>query len=165
MSIQPQETERRATASVLCDILAQVAAALAGDPTFSTPGMSILTEDKGDIDTEITQKLGSLGLAVLVMFSGVSEAKANLPGPVFGTCRITVEVSENALTNRGAGGVTSLEVAEQAARVLHQFPLSCGRALLVDAINPYPNPPAPANVCYHVNLRTTQVSINRKVES
>ena len=165
MSLQPQETARRAAASVLCDILAQVAAALSADPAFSTPGIGILTEDKGDIDTEITKTLNNLGLCVMVMFSGVEDGKGNLPGPVFGTGRFLVEVSENTVTNRAAGGVTALELAEQAGRVLHQFALSSGRVLLVDAIKPYPNAPAPANVCYHVILRTTQVSINRKVES
>jgi hypothetical protein len=161
MSLQPQETERRAATSALCDLLAQIAAALAADASFATPGITILTEDKGDIDTEITRQLGALGLAVTVMFSGVSEAKANLPGPVFGVGRFLVEVAENTLTNRGAGGATSLEVAEQAARLLHQLPLSSGRVLLVDAIEPFPGVPPPANVCYHVLLRTSQVSINR----
>lgn len=163
MSTQPTETARRAATSVLCDMLAQIAAALAADNTFATPNISIITEDKGDIDTDIINCLAKLGLCCTVLFSGVSEGKSNLPGPVFGAGRYTVEISEHAATNRSGGGITALEVAENAARVLHMLALTNGRVLLVDAIQPYPNPPKPANVCYHVILRTSQVSINRPV--
>jgi hypothetical protein len=162
MSIQPQETDRRATASELCAILAEVAAAIRAAPEVASPGVEVLTEDQGDIDTAIAQAVGNLGACVLVMFSGVTEVKSNLPGPVFGAVRLTVEVSENALVNRGAGGVTSLETAEAIARLLHQRRLASNRLLLVESLQHYPSPPAPADVCYHLNLRTSEVSIHRK---
>jgi hypothetical protein len=144
--------------------LAEIAAALGSDSDFATPDLEILTEDKGDIDTEIAQRVTSLGLCVTVMFSGASEIKPNLPGPVFGSVRITVEVCENALTNRSNGGRTSLEVTEQAARILHQKRLESGRVLIAESLQPFPQPPAPANVCYHLILRTSEVSIHRKTQ-
>jgi hypothetical protein len=34
--------------------------------------------------------------------------------------------------------------------------------LLVEAIVKYPNPPEPADVCYHVQLKTSEVSIRKR---
>lgn len=162
MSLQPQETGRRAASSVLCAIMAEAAAALQGDAAFAAPGVGILTEDKGDIDTEIEQAIAALGLCVVVMFADASDCKPTLPGPVFGRVQLVVEVSENATTNRAAGGRSALEVAEHAARILHQFRMASGRVLLVESVRPFANPPQPATVCYHVSLRTSEVSINRR---
>lgn len=165
MSTSPAETERRASASVLCDILAQIAAVLAADPDYAAPGTQILTEDKGDIDTEIANTVGALGICSTVMFSGASGCNGPVPGPVFASASYLVEICELAVTNRSQGGRTCLETAELAARLLHQARLPCGRVLLVTAIDKYPAPPAPADNCCRVILTLSNVSLNRKAQT
>lgn len=165
MSTQPQETERRASSSVLCDILAQVAGLLQADASYAAPGVEILTEDKGDIDTEISQKVSALGICTTVMFADARGAKDAMPGPVFSQVLLIVEVAENALTNRSSGGKTALETAEAAARLLHQGRLPSGRTLLVTDLTKFPTPPEPADVCYHVACKLANVSLNRKVQT
>ena len=165
MSTQPQETARRASESVLCQLLSQVADLLSADPSFAEPGVEVLTEDKGDIDTEIAARLSSLGICVLVMLSDARGAKESMPGPVFDHVGLIVEISENALTNRSNGGRTCLEKAEQAARMLHHGKLASGRTLVVTDIAKWPSPPEPADVCYHIPCKVSNVSLNRKVTS
>ena len=163
MSTSPTETSRRSASSVLCDILAEIAAALLADPSFADPGTEILTEDKGDIDTDIAQKLGALGLCCTVMFSGANGAKPSMPGPVFDKAHYVVEICENALTNRSQGGRTALETADHAARILHLAELRSGRRLLVTDLRKFPSAVPPADNCYHVELTLSNVSLNRKV--
>ena len=164
MSTSPQETERRASVSSLCDILAQIAAALRADPSCVAPGVEVITEDQGDIDTEIVRAVGALGLVITVMFSGARGCKANLPGPVFGTVAYVVEVAENAVLNRSNGGSTALEVASACAIALHQAPLTEGRRLLVSDLIKAPDLPKPATNGYHIPLTLSNVSILRKAE-
>jgi hypothetical protein len=164
MSINPQETERRASVSSLCDILAQIAAALRADQSCVAPGVEVITEDQGDIDTEIVRAVGALGLVITVMFSGARGCKPNLPGPVFGTAAYVVEVAENAVMNRSAGGGTALEIASACAVCLHQYKLRDGRMLLVTDLIKAPDLPKPATNGYHIPLTLSNVSILRKAE-
>jgi hypothetical protein len=165
MSLQPQETERRAASSVLCGILARVADLLRADPAFAAPGTEIITEDKGDIDTAIAQAVAALGLCATVMLADARGAKESLPGPVFTSVGVVVEISENTLANRASGGRTALEAAEEAARLLHLARLPDGRTLTVTDLAKFPNPVEPADVCYHVIARLANVSLNRKVKT
>ena len=162
MSTSPAETERRAASSVLCFLLHEVAAVLLASPEFAAPGTEILTEDKGDLDTEIAQAIANMGLAVTVMFSAASGGRPTLAGPVFDSVQLVCEIAENALINRGAGGRCALETADLAARVLHQADLGHGRRLLVERLAVYPAVPEGASVCYHVDLRLQNISLVRK---
>ncbi|HPK72454.1 MAG TPA: hypothetical protein PLN93_10990 [Vicinamibacterales bacterium] len=164
MSVNPQETARRAAECCLCDILAQIAAALRADAAIAPPGVEVVTEDDGDIDTEIARVLGAMGLCITVMLVAARSSKPNLPGPVFGEVSYLVEIVENAVMNRSAGGRTALEEAELAARLLHQLSLADGRRLQVADIVKAPRLPAPATNGYQIPLTIPNVSINRKAE-
>jgi hypothetical protein len=165
MSIQPQEIERRKSTSALCTLLEEVKDLLRNQQCFfSDPKVAVLTEDDGDIDTKIEAAIGSLGICATIMLTNAQGANRNLPGPVFGNCSLIVEISENTTTNRCASGtqITCLEAAEEAARYLHQVRCATGRMILVTDIRKYPQPPPPANVCYHVLCTTGDVQITKR---
>lgn len=165
MSTQPQEIARRTSSSVLCAILEEVKTILTAPPCFfSQPGITVLTEDEGDIDTLIEQTVGALGIVATIMLVNAQAANRNLPGPVFGNASLIVEIAEHTLTNRSeaGAGVTCLEAAEDAARNLHQARCASGRMILVSDIRKYAQPPPPANVCYHVVCSTGDIQITKK---
>ncbi len=166
MSTQPQEIERRRSASAFHALLEDVRDILAGAEgcVFSQPGVKVLTEDDGDIDTEIERTVGAAGLCATVMLTSAGGASRSLPGPVFSDTRMIVEVAELAAANRAEGGtrVTALEAAEQAARLLHQARCASGRMVLVTDIRKYPQPPQPADVCYHVACEAGEIHITRR---
>jgi hypothetical protein len=165
MSTQPQESERRASGSVLCAALEHIKRLLLASPDFACPGVEVMTEDDGDIDTEIAEKLASLGTLVSVQLVDCRAANETLPGPVFGRVGFVVELAENALLNRSAGGRTCLENADKAAALLHHARLASGRTLLVTDLAKFPTPPPPATACYHVTCKLSNVSLNRKVQT
>jgi hypothetical protein len=166
MSIEPQEIERRKSASALCRMLEEVKALLrTSDCLFKDEEkVAVLTEDDGDIDTMIAQAIGSLGLCATVMLTDAKNTSKNMPGPVFGNSSLIVEIAENTTTNRTDSGtqITCLEAAEEAARYLHQARCASGRMILVDSIRKYAQPPPPANVCYHVLCTTGDVQIIKR---
>ena len=166
MSLDPATQERRSSTSVLCAMLAEPAAALLDEAgyIFSHPSFTVITEDDGDIDTKIESIIGSLGLCATVMFKKANAASNSLPGPCFRNTEIIVEISELSITNRSSGGLqtTALEAAEQAALILHQARMPSGRMLLVTDILKYPQPPPPADNCYHVVIQTGEVTLRRK---
>ena len=166
MSTDPAIQEKRSSTSVLCSMLSEPVAALreAEDYVFSHPNFEIITEDEGDIDTKIDSIMGSLGLCAVVMFQKATSASKSLPGPCFTNAAIIVEISELSITNRSVGGlqITALEAAEQAALILHQARMPSGRMLLVTDILKYPQPPPPADNCYHVVIQTGEVTLRRK---
>ena len=160
------DIEKSASTSILCALLADVASALRGaqDSVWALPDAPVLTADDGDLDKRIDTVLRRLGLCATVMLSSASGAKPALPGPIFDAAELVVEVCEASALNRGNSGtgVTALEAAEMAARALHQRRLGSGRLLYVTDIVPYPQPPAPADVCWHVRLRTGEVNLLSK---
>jgi|GEM_PF-6556468 len=165
MSMKPHETRRRTSTSVLCAMLEDVKAVLVAPPClFAQPGVTVLTEDDGDIDTLIEQTVGALGIVATVMLVNAQAANRNLPGPVFGNASLIVEIAENTIANRSEAGtgVTCLEAAEDAARHLHQARCASGRMILVTDIRKYAQPPPPANVCYHVVCTTGDIHITKR---
>ena len=160
------DIEKSASTSVLCALLADVASVLRGaqDTVWALPDAPVLTADEGDLDNRIDAALGRLGLCATVMLSSVNGAKSALPGPIFDAAELVVEVCEASALNRlpDGTGVAALEAAEMAARALHQRRLGSGRLLYVTDIVPYPQPPAPADVCWHVRLRTGEVNLLSK---
>jgi hypothetical protein len=166
MSMDPAIQETRASSSVLCAMLNDVARTLKADEryVFSRPECVVITEDDGDIDTKISQILGTLGLCVTVMFLKATAASGSLPGPRFGNASIIAEISELSITNRSESGlqITALEAAEQAALILHQARMPSGRMLLVTDIAKYPQMPEPADNCYHGIITTGEVTLRRK---
>ena len=165
MSLQPQEITRRRSASALCALLEDARDILLGsEGVFALNKVAVLTEDDGDVDTEIEQQVGALGIVATVMLVSADNAGRNMPGPVFADTQLIVEISELAVVNRAGGGtqVTCLEAAEDAARSLHQARCASGRMLLVTNIRKYPQPPKPATVCYHVVCTTGDVQITKR---
>lgn len=166
MSTQPQEIARRIGASVMHTILHEVQGLLlqARGSIFSQPGATVLTEDTGDIDTLIESAIGTLGLCTTIMLVQARDAKPNLPGPVFGQCQLIIEIAELALTNRSPSGtgVTALEAAEDAARILHQARCPSGRMLLVSELRKFAQPPPPADNCYHLICNTGEIHLARR---
>lgn len=160
------DIEKSASTSVLCALLADVASALRGAPdtVWALPDAPVLTADEGDLDGRINAALGRLGLCATVMLSSVGGGKTSLPGPIFDAAELVVEVCEASPLNRADGGtgVAAIEAAEMAARALHQMKLGSGRLLYVTDIVPFPQPPAPADVCWHVRLRTGEVNLLSK---
>jgi hypothetical protein len=162
MSVQPQETARRVAESVLCATLEDIRVLLASDATFAGPTVGIITEDEGDIDTLIESAVLSLGTCCTVMLVAARDAKRSLPVVSFDSLAVIVEIAEKAVTNRAADGRTALELAELAARILHQAPISNNRRVTVDSIAKYAVPPKPADVCYHVQVRIGQTTLKPK---
>ncbi len=169
MSMDPAIQETRKTASVLCAMLIEAARVLRADSgsVFSQEGCTVITEDEGDIDTLIAGAIGRIGLCATIMFQKASSASKSMPGPCFNNAAIVVEISELAITNRSEQGlqVTALEAAEQAALILHQARMESGRILYVTDIIKYPQPPEPADNCYHVIVTTGEVTLRRPKRS
>jgi len=158
MSQNPAEQQRRASESALCAALQEVADILkASDTCFSRPDVTVMTEDKGDLDTLITAALERIGLCATVMLRKAGNVPKNVSSPVFRDLALVVEVCEQAEFNRGKGGtgITALEAAEKAATVLHHATLTSGRKLFVTDLEKYPQPPPPADNCYHLILSTS----------
>ena len=165
MSMDPAIQETRKTSSVLCAMMIEIARTLQADneSVFSRSDCSVITEDDGDIDTLIAGAVGRIGLCATIMFQKASAASKTLPGPHFNNAAIVVEISELAITNRSEQGlqITALEAAEQAALILHQARMESGRMTFVTDIIKYPQPPEPADNCYHVIVTTGEVTLRR----
>ena len=158
MSTQPQEQERRASESSLCAALQDVARLLKdSDSVFNRPDVPVLTEDTGDIDTLITEAVGNGRLCVTVMLRKAGNVPKNVSTPVFRDLSLVVEICEQAITNRSEAGtkITALEAGEKAATLLHHTALTSGRRLFVTDLEKYPQPPPPADNCYHLILSTS----------
>ena len=157
------DIEKSASTSVLSAVLADVADALrhAEDTVFARTDVPVLAADAGDLDAQIDSALAHLGLCATVLLSAVKGGKASMPGPVFEGAELVVEVCEASPLNRGeeGTGVSALEAAEMAARALHQRKLGSGRIMYVTDIAPYPQPPPPADGCWHVRIRTGEVNL------
>ena len=157
------DIEKSASTSVLCALLADVASVLraAKDTVWALPDAAVLTADGGDIDKRIEADLRRLGLCATVLLSAVKGGKASMPGPIFEGADLIVEVCEASAFNRGeeGTGVPALEAAEMAALALHQRKLGSGRIMYVTDIVPYPQPPPPAEVCWHVLIKTGEVNL------
>lgn len=168
MSLNPTEQRRRARVSILHHLLQQVTQTLNSKPEFLCGGkVRAITEDDGDIDTEIATSINSLGLAVSIQLIEARKASQSMPGPVFGAIQLLVEIAELPITNRDTSGTgkTALEHTELIATILHQARLPDGRTLLVTDIFKFPAPPPPATTAYHVILTLTNVSLNREVHT
>ena len=160
------DIEKSSPTSVLAALLADVAATLRHAPgtVFGLPEAPVLTADEGDLDARIETELGKLGLCATVMLSKLADGKPALPGPVFADAEIVVEICEASPFNRaqGGSGVPAIEAAEQAARALHQKRLGSGRIMYVTDMQPYPQPPPPADVCWHIHVKTGEVNLLSK---
>ncbi len=90
----------------------------------ATPGLVnavILSANDGDIEGEVTRKLSTLtgtqnGLALVVLLPELTEAEANIPGPVMEGL-IEVQVIEAVTINRSASG-TGIRASTAALRAL-----------------------------------------------
>lgn len=82
-------------------------------------GISVVVEDKGDIDALVAEALGSVGLCVIVGVTGFTRRAQS--GPVItGSFDMEFRVVEIPSVNRTAQGfVTSQQMAEWLARNLH----------------------------------------------
>jgi hypothetical protein len=160
MSTDPQEQATRAANSTLCAMLQAVAATLAADTRLQVSTVTILTEDKGDFNTNIEAACGTTGTAISVMFAGAS-GRNTIPGVCFNQSKMIIEIAENAAVNRGNNGRPALETAETCALVVEESADSIGRRYMVDSIVPAPQMPDGADVAYHVILETKNVKIKR----
>ena len=92
--------------------------------------ITILTEDKGDIENEIARALGAvtaaggkLGICAVVMTAAGSVRNPNLPGPYLEAITVAVHVEENVLINNAVAGTSkpASDVAEQVLAALHRW--------------------------------------------
>lgn len=126
---------------------------------------AIISEDKGDIDKEISKAVATLGkVAVFVALKSASTESPNAPGPVIDAAEIFVEISENVLLNRrgtdGTDYLTALDVAQIVCSTdlgLHQYrDATTGLCYLASGEFLKPSPPPPgATTAYTLSFKTT----------
>ena len=122
--------------------------------------LDIITEDKGDIDSEIIEQLSRLGLSITVL-----TVTANLNSPdaeplYFHEIGVVVEVAEFVMMNRSDGGSGKPigKVCEAVMQALHSFtPEDHPQdtySLSDRAMFPV-SPPEPATAARHIEFTTT----------
>jgi hypothetical protein len=132
---------------------------LQADDWFAPAGenpVTVIAEEKGDVDVQIQTAVKRLGACVLVMMGRALCERPNIPGPFFDRIEYVLEIAENALLNRGATGTgkTARQIAHRVCRLVHHHkPTGFGGIFRVsrDAIVLAQNPPG-ATVTYQVNV-------------
>lgn len=101
---------------------------LQADPYFAD--VALLLEEKGVTEADIAQALaglnpsfsGKIGACVVVLMPELEPETPNLPGPCYDIA-LTVQVIEQPLVNRGAGGsgLTASQLALRVRQLFHHF--------------------------------------------
>lgn len=117
--------------SVLKSLQQQVSDQLLADPSFAT--VPVLTENIGDLQSEITKALGPFpaqgkGRGGLLVVVTTPTANANWPevaAPFFDHVKVVVSILENVKVNRNPDnsgtGIPAPDCAENVCYILHQF--------------------------------------------
>ncbi len=131
----------------------------------AAPAVPVLTERKGDINTEITKALNQLGLSIVVVTPDGDSLETTGDGMRL-RVRLVAEIAENVLINQGKSGANyrpalGAAVAVMAAVDRKPNGLDAGAAHLrglnefeLDRDQPYRLMPAPRPT-YHVTAYTT----------
>jgi hypothetical protein len=142
-----------------------LAALLQADPLFARPALPVpvITEDKGDIETQITDAIARLGLCAIVVAAdgGIRHGNRSLSLIL----NLVIQISEDVLMNNeaaqtaGVAPVRALDLATAALRAAHGAPNGLGdpsRGLNRFSLDENPLaliPDAPVTT-YHVRCKT-----------
>lgn len=115
--------------TTLTALQASAVAILSADPFFdgtssaNSQAIPIVTEKKGDIESQILTCLGSVGICVLIM-TPVFEFHQNLIPDLSGWALITVTIYEDPTVNQSSQGtgIFGVALAERVVAVLHFAP-------------------------------------------
>jgi hypothetical protein len=146
---------------VLSTLRSQVQDRLQADDYFED--IPILTEERGDVEAEISNALGTLteqggklGICVVIL-TARAEIKDSIPGPYLGNIGLTIHVEESVLINKGASGTQKpcSDVAERVAARLHRWtPDTASRPILATGGGIQVVAPAIGDMAYAVTLST-----------
>jgi len=106
-------------AGVLKDLQDVVLSIMRSDPYYAR--ITLLSEQIGDIRNQIQLSLGKLGICAIVMTPEATVKHTNAPGPILDPLKISVDIVEFVLKNRGDQGSKqpASDVAEHTAWLLH----------------------------------------------
>lgn len=104
---------------VLNDLQTAALTIMQGDKYYAR--VALLTEQLGDIRNQIQISLGKLGICAIIMTPSAECKLTNCPGPILDPLKLSVDIVELVVTNRGANGSKqpASEVAEHTAWLLH----------------------------------------------
>lgn len=105
-----------------------------------TSGLEIISEDKGDLMTNIKTSLGKLGLVVVVEAITARASKPNLPGPQLDDLSLSITVTENVMLNRSKTDRTAQSVAEDICKALHHKQLADNTFITCGGVLPQDHP-------------------------
>ncbi len=93
-----------------------------GQSENGTP-VPIITENQGDIVTEIDIKVGQMGICILVMTPSFKFIN-NLAPSLDGWATVSVDIFENVTLNQAAGGtkIRAVAAAQRVLGIMHHFP-------------------------------------------
>lgn len=100
---------------VLSDTQAMMVAILESDSALAP--VKILSENLGDINSQIRMALGKIGICAIVLTPDASVDGTNAPGPLLKPVGVVVEIEELVVVNRGDKG-SKLPASDVAERVL-----------------------------------------------
>ncbi len=121
-------------------------------------GLDVLSEDKGVIANEVARALKAVGLMVVVQTPGAARSATDARSTRLEGIALTIQVGENAVTNRT--GKRASDVAEAVLAVLTHQQLEGTFEPLVPRNPPLQFVPVPGNLAgltclYHVNFETS----------
>lgn len=130
--------------SLLSSLQSDIKTHLAADTFFTPaapegggdadPAITVLAENLGDIEAQIDEAIGKLGICAIVLTPEGRQNSPNLPRITFDDIEVRVRIVELVVANRATGGTLqpALLAAEAAAWALHHFnPSSSGGAVMV----------------------------------
>lgn len=103
---------------MLSDVVNDAEQTLAADPYFGN--ITLVTEDKGDIENQIQIALSKLGICVILLTPRATDSKPNIGKPYFDNILFIAQVTENVTLNRAHSGTgkKALDVCEHVVAVL-----------------------------------------------
>lgn len=120
-------------------------------------GITILTQDEGDIENKIARALAALGVSVILLMADADDIEVNLPHPYFNNVALIAQIAENVAINRAnAGYKTALQLAQAVTFYAHHHNAADdnNEVFIAESIR-LVDPPAGATVCYHVRIKTS----------
>lgn len=150
---------------VFADIQEIMAKRLKED-NFLAP-LEIITQDKGNIEKEISQAISRIGVSIVIFMAEGDCDHPNAPGPYMDRVSIVVEIAENVLLNRSDNGSNKAagDVLEHVLMALHQYQPKPELAFAVDrqAFRIVNNPPG-ATITYHARF-TVSFALEKQQEN
>jgi len=138
------------------EIQLEAAAKLRAHPYLAT--LDVITEDKGNIDTEIDAQLLNLGLSITVMTVSARCDSPDAEPIYFDEIGVVVEVAEFVMMNRGEGGSGKPigKVCEAVIQALHMFTPPGHNTYSLSQKGMYPvQPPEPATTARQIEFNTS----------